>query len=120
MRPKVWYLIGDVVETKDPKMILKHFDVFLNEKMPLYQKRGYKIIVLRDFRCINCGNPVEITHSVETDAKFIRIDNPQDKVLMVAVACPKCVNKIMEEQAIKNIKLQGVIWNQDLGLDKHG
>jgi len=107
------------METDNPKMILAHFDTFLKQKMPPYEERGYKIIVLRDYRCINCGNPVEITHSIETDAKFIRIDNPQDKVLMVAVACPKCVNKIMKEQAIKNIKLQGVIWNQDLGLDKN-
>jgi len=102
------------MKTKDPNMILAHFDVFLNEKMPKYQEMGYKIIVLRDFRCINCGNPVEITHSIDTDAKFIRLDNPQDKMLMVAVACPKCVNNIMKEKAIKNIKLKGVIWNQNL------
>jgi ribosomal protein S26 len=35
-------------------------------------------------------------------------------MLMVAVACPKCVNNIMKEKAIKNIKLKGVIWNQNL------
>ena len=105
------------METNDPETILKYFDVFLNKEMPQYMKKGYKIIVLRDHRCINCGTPIQITHSIETDGKFIRLINATDKVIMAACSCPKCCNKIMQEQAIDNIKLNGVIWNQDLGLN---